>query len=132
MLDNFKRQRNIQLVIIAAALALVARSAQLQIFDPSYRKAADATTIHRLTAYPSRGLVFDRNGKLIVNNNAMYDLMVTYNQINKQMDTTRFCAMLGISKDEFKQNIRKDWSSGRFSRNVPFVFMKKISSPTPY
>jgi penicillin-binding protein 2 len=126
MLDTFKRQRNIQIVIIAASLGLILRAAQLQLFDRSYQRSAEATTIHRLTAYPSRGLVFDRNNKLIVNNNAMYDLMVTYNQIDPKMDTMRFCGMLGIEKADFIQNLRKDWKSGRFSKNVPFVFLKKI------
>ena len=124
MLDTFKRQRNIQIVIIAASLGLILRAAQLQLFDRSYQRSAEATTIHRLTAYPSRGLVFDRNNKLIVNNNAMYDLMVTYNQIDPKMDTMRFCGMLGIEKADFIQNLRKDWKSGRFSKNVPFVFLK--------
>lgn len=130
MVESFKRQRDIQVVIVLAAAALVIRALQLQVIDDSYRRAADATAIHRMTAYPSRGLVFDRNNKLIVNNNAMYDLMVTYNQIDPKMDTTRFCQMLGITRDEFKQNLRKDWSSGRFSKNVPFVFLKKITTQT--
>lgn len=126
MLDTFKRQRNIQIVIIAASLGLVLRAAQLQLFDRSYQRSAEATTVHRLTAYPSRGLVFDRNGKLIVNNNAMYDLMVTYSQVDPKMDTMRFCGMLGIAKSDFTQNLQKDWKTGRFSKNVPYVFLKKI------
>lgn len=130
MLETFKRQRSIQMVILVAAMGLALRAAQLQIFDSSYRRAADATAIHRMTVYPSRGLVFDRNNKLIVNNNAMYDLMVTYSQINPKMDTTRFCSMLGITKDEFKTALRKDWSSGKFSKKVPFVFLKKIPVET--
>jgi penicillin-binding protein 2 len=130
MLDTFKRQRDIQIVVILAAAVLVFRAFQLQVFDSSYQRAADATAIHRMTAYPSRGLVFDRNNKLIVNNNAMYDLMVTYSQIDRSMDTTRFCQLLGITKDEFKINLRKDWSSGRYSKSVPFVFLKKIPTQT--
>ena len=130
MLETFKRQRNIQFVIMGAALALSLRAAQLQIFDSSYRKAADATAIHRMTIYPSRGLVFDRNSKLIVNNNAMYDLMVTYSQIDPKMDTARFCQLLNITRDEFKANLKKDWSSGKFSKKVPFVFLKKIPVET--
>lgn len=130
MVESFKRQRNIQLVILLAAIGLVLRAANLQIFDSSYRRAADATAIHRMTNYPSRGLVFDRTDKLIVNNNAMYDLMVTYSQIDPAMDTTRFCKLLGITKEDFKTALRKNWSSGRFSKNVPFVFLKKIPVET--
>jgi penicillin-binding protein 2 len=128
--SGLELQRHIQLMILICVGVLIVRAAQLQIFDSKYREDADATTIHRMTAYPSRGLVFDRNGKLIVNNNAMYDLMVTYNQISPKMDTTKFCALLGISRQEFKENLRKNWSSGKFSKNVPFVFLKKIPVET--
>jgi penicillin-binding protein 2 len=124
------RQRNIQLVIIFSALALIIQAARLQLFDASFRKRADATTIDNLTAYPSRGLVFDRKGKLIVNNNAMYDLMVTYNQIDSKMDTTKFCQLLEIKKEVFLENLKKDFRSGKFSRSVPFVFLKKIPVET--
>jgi penicillin-binding protein 2 len=46
------------------------------------------------------------------------------------MDTTKFCQLLNITKDEFKANLRKDWSSGKYSKNVPFVFLKKIERAT--
>ena len=125
------RQRNIQIVLIVSALALILKAAQLQLFDDSFRRRADATTIERLTVYPPRGLVFDRNGKLIVNNEATYDLMVTYNQVDlKNMDVAKFCQILGIAQADFKQNITKDWKSGKFSRSVPFVFLKKLSIET--
>lgn len=125
-----ERQRNIRLAFLIAAIVLLGKAAQIQLFDPSFRERADATTIDKLTAYPPRGLVFDRNGKLIVNNNAMYDLMVTYSQIDPKMDTTKLCTLLGISIDEFKQRLTKDWRSGKFSRKVPFVFYNKISVQT--
>jgi penicillin-binding protein 2 len=120
------RQYNIQLVVFFSALVLLFRAAQLQIFDTSYAKRADAITIDKLTAYPSRGLIFDRKGKLVVNNFATYDLMATYRQVSPTMDTLKFCNLLGITPSDFKEFLKKDWKSGRFSQSVPFVFMKKI------
>ena len=126
-----ERQRNIQWVIVACAVALTLKAAQLQLFDDSFRRKADATTIEKLTVYPPRGLVFDRNGKLIVNNEAMYDLMVTYNQVDfEHMDVPKFCGLLNITPDIFRLSIKKDWRSGKFSRSVPFVFLKKLSIET--
>jgi len=131
MLISRERQRNIQWVIVGCALALTLKAAQLQLFDDSFRRRADATTIEKLTVYPPRGLVFDRNGKLIVNNEAMYDLMVTYNQVDfEHMNVPKFCALLSISPEIFQQNLAKDWRSGKFSRSVPFVFLKKLSIET--
>ena len=127
MADQFHdRQRTIQIVILVSALFLTLKAAQIQLLDDSFRRRADATTIERLTAYPPRGLVYDRNGQLIVNNNAMYDLLVTYNQIDPDMDTSKFCRVLEITEKDFEAFLDKDWRSGKFSRSVPFVFMKKL------
>ena len=78
--------------------------------------------------YPSRGLIYDRDGELLVNNKAMFDLMVTYNQMDPEMDTVEFCQLLNITKEEFKEKLTKNWRSGRYSKRVPFPFLKKISS----
>jgi len=131
MADIFReRQRTIQIVMLACAVVLLGKAAQIQLFDDSLSRRADATTIHKMTAYPPRGLVYDRNDTLIINNNAMYDLMVTYNQIDPGMDTSKLCNLLGIAKDDFRTFLKKDWRSGKFSRSVPFVFMKKLSTIT--
>lgn len=130
MKSNIDRQQNIQLVFLVCALVLIAKAAQLQIFDDSFRRRADATTIENLTVYPPRGLVYDRNGLLIINNEATYDLMVTYNQVTKTMNVAKFCGILGITESDFKQYLTKDWRSGKFSRSVPFVFLKKLAPQT--
>ncbi len=126
--DVFRpRQQTIQLVFFSAALLLVGRAAQLQLFSSQYRLQADATTIDQTTVYPSRGQIFDRKGNLLVNNEAVYDLMVTYNQISPKMDTARFCELTGITREQFLENLNKNWASGRYSKAVPFVFLKKMS-----
>jgi len=131
MNKGFDRQRTIQLVFIACASALLLKAAQLQIFDDSFRKRADATTIEKLTVYPPRGLVFDRKDRLIINNEATYDLMVTYNQVDfKDMNVPKFCGILSITEKDFNQFLTKDWRSGKYSKSVPFVFLKKLSYQT--
>jgi penicillin-binding protein 2 len=100
----------------------------LQVVDSEFRNKADATAIDKYTLYPSRGLIYDRNGQLLVYNDPMYDLLVTYNQIDPGMDTSKFCRLLGIDRREFEAALRKDWRSGRYSKSVPFVFMSKISA----
>ncbi|HAD14688.1 MAG TPA: penicillin-binding protein 2, partial [Saprospirales bacterium] len=128
MKNGIQRQRSIQIVFLVCALALVLQAANLQIFDGSYARLADATAIEELTVYPPRGIIYDRNGERIVNNEATFDLMVTYNQVDqKKMNVTKFCDILGITEADFKKNITKDWRSGKFSKSVPFVFLKKIS-----
>ncbi len=131
MVDKFReRQRTIQMVFLVSSLVLLLKAAQLQLFDDSLSRRAHATAIHRMTIYPPRGLIYDRNDSLLVTNNAVYDVMVTYNQISPKMDTLKFCRLLGITREEFEAALKKDWKSGKFSRSVPFVFMKKIPATT--
>ena len=110
----------IRITILIAASLLILKAAQIQLFDHSYQNRAESTTIEKNIIYPSRGLIYDRNSKLLVNNKAMYDLMVTYRQINPNMDTQKFCKLLGIDTTTFRQNLDKDWKSGRFSKSIPF------------
>lgn len=124
------RIRTIQLIFILCAFVLVIKAAQIQLFDTSFRIRADATAIEKHIIYPARGIIYDRNGKLLVNNDPMYDLMVTYNAIDPKMDTAKFCKLLGIDKKTFIENLDKDWKSKRFSKAIPFPFLKKISTYT--
>lgn len=120
------RFRLIQLVFVAAALALIFRLFFLQIIDTSYSDRARTTAVHKYIKYPSRGLIYDRDTSLLVNNEPVYDLMVTYNQVSPDMDTAYFCQLLEIDKAEFRERLNKNWRSKQFSQAVPFVFMSKL------
>ena len=127
--DRFKNRFQVILgVFVLATLVLLFKAMQLQVFDNPYRTQAANIAVDKITTYPSRGLIYDRNGKVIVYNNALYDLMVTYNQINPQMDTAKFCKLLGIDKATFKKKLNKNWSSGRYSKRKAFIFLDKISA----
>lgn len=131
MSDALKgRQQVIKAIFILAALALTGKAMQLQLFDKEFREKAGAAAVVRNPVYPARGLIYDREGRLLIHNNPIYDLMVTYNQVKPGMDTAKFCELLGITPEYFREALRKDWSSGRFSKSVPFIFMSKISPET--
>ncbi len=120
----------IRLLFLLSAGLLLFKIAQIQLFDTSYEKRAKATAVDNYTLYPSRGLLYDRNGKLLINNNPMYDLRVTYNQLDPNMDTLKLCQLLGIDRKEFKERINKDFRDIRYSKKIPFNFISKISSQT--
>ena len=124
--DLYNNRRTVIIAFFAlACLVLVVKAFFLQVVDSTYRERA--TGIDKYTVYPSRGLVYDRNDKLLVYNDPIYDLMVTVSQMDSKMDTLKFCRLLGIEKADFKERLNKDFRSGRFSRAVPFVFLSKIS-----
>lgn len=129
MSDSLRnRQQIIQIVFIISAVVLIGKAMQLQLIDPTFKNMADAMAIQKYTVYPARGLIYDRNEKLLIYNTPTYDLMVTYNQIKREsFDTTKFCQLLNIDKTFFEENIEKNWRDPRFSRVVPFVFMSKLS-----
>jgi penicillin-binding protein 2 len=126
--SNRNRPFTIQLVFVLAALLLILKALQLQVLDPTYRDNGDAAAIQNQTIYPARGLMYDRNRKLLIYNTPAYDIMLTYNQVDwTKFDTTKFCNLLGITRNYFIQNAAKDWTDQRYSKNVPFAFMSKVS-----
>ncbi len=128
---NQERSFYIKLLFTLAGGLLLFKIAQIQIFDTSYEERANATAVDNYTLYPSRGLLYDRNDELLINNNPMYDLKVTYNQLDPKMDTLKLCSLLdSISIDDFKERIQKDFRNVRYSKRIPFTFMSKISSIT--
>ena len=73
-------------------LCLLIRLFIIQVVKDSYRLSADNNVLRYVTQYPARGLIYDRNGELIVFNQAAYDLMVIPAQTSK-IDTSGFCAV---------------------------------------
>lgn len=107
-------------------LLLVYKAAQLQVVETKYREQAARTTLDKKIRYPSRGLIYDRNKELLVVNTAIYDITATYKQVDPEMDTAAFCALLNIPIDTFATLLNKDWRSPRYHKSVPFTFLSKV------
>ncbi len=121
---------NKQTIIIAffliSAIALIGVAARLQLFNSKYKKRASQAAINKDIQYPSRGLIYDRNGKLLVYNNPLYDIKAVYRQVDPEMDTVKFCELLNIDKETFLKNINKNWRSVRYHKSVPYTFLSRI------
>ncbi len=124
------RLSSIQIFMVIGALVLVGKAFSLQLVNNAFRSRAQAIAIDKTTTYPSRGVLLDRNGKLMISNDPMYDLMVSYKLVDPNMDTTKFCDLLDIDRATFVKNLNKNWKDVRFAKSVPFVFLKKLSVPT--
>ena len=128
-MERHQQRGNIILVTLSlATLVLLITAARLQLADQSYHTQAESTTIGESVQYPARGLFKDRKGKLLVLNEPIYDLMVTANKVDPAMDTTKFCRLLQIEKDFFIERMQKDFTSVRYSKRVPFIFLSKLSA----
>lgn len=127
MKDAFiNRKYVIIALIVLASLSLLIRLFIIQVVKDSYRLSADNNVLRYVTQYPARGLIYDRKGKLIVYNQAAYDLMVVPAQTSK-IDTGGFCNMLGISTGLFREKMK---AAVNYSRRAPSVFLKQISNET--
>jgi penicillin-binding protein 2 len=113
-------------LVITAALFLVIKLFRIQIVEQSYRLSADNNVLRYVTQYPARGLIYDRNGKLIVFNQAAYDIMVVPTQ-TMRFDTAEFCNTLGITRAVFNDRMK---AAVTYSRKAPSVFLKQISDAT--
>ena len=92
-------------IVMTIVLVFIARLFYLQILNDEYKKHADSNAFLNKTIYPSRGVMYDRNGKLLVSNQPAYDVMICMRNV-KDLDTLAFCNSLGITRDFFDKRIK--------------------------
>ena len=128
MKDAFiNRKYVVMALILLAALGLIVRLFIIQVVKNTYRLSADNNVLRYVAQYPARGLIYDRNGKQIVYNQAAYDIMVVPAQTGKIVDTASFCDLLGISRELYLKQMK---AAINFSKRAPSLFLKQVSSET--
>ena len=110
------RRYVINAIFLVIALVFIIRIFFLQIIDKSNKSRADNNVFRYLTEFPARGLVYDRNGKPLLFNEATYDLMVIPHQMGKTFDTVGFCKLINNDIITFRKKIKSD-SGELFGRN---------------
>jgi penicillin-binding protein 2 len=100
---NQSRSRIIKILFAIAFFVIIAQLFYLQIIS-DYRSQADEQAILRKTIYPSRGIVFDRKRRAILDNALAYDLVVTPREL-KGIDTALFCKIMDIDTVAFRKKI---------------------------
>ena len=100
----------------------------IQVIDKSYEASAKNNALQKLTEYPPRGFIYDRNGKLLVFNEPSYDLIVTPKLV-KGCDTVALCEILEITKTEILKRKKKACQAPNSPRKQS-VFEKQMSNET--
>lgn len=111
-------------------IVYIIRLFTLQLMSDDYKKNADSNAFLKKIAYPSRGVIKDRNGKLLVYNQPSYDIMVVMNEAKNHLDTLEFCEALGITREEFDERMEtiKDRSKNPgYSRFTEQMFRSQLS-----
>lgn len=115
---------------IAIVLIYTLRLFTLQLLSDDYKKNADSNAFLKKIEFPSRGTIYDRNGKLMVYNQPAYDIMVVMNEARGHLDTLEFCSALGITKEEFitrMKDIKDRNKNPGYSRFTQQLFKSQLS-----
>ena len=118
------RKTAVQVVILLVALIFIGKLFYLQIVDNTYKELAAANSLQRVVDYPYRGVIYDRNGKIMVYNVPVYDIMVVPRELDKQMDTMALAQGLGIPLTYTREKLRE---ARMYSRVKPSPFLKQLS-----
>lgn len=112
------------------AAIFVTRLAYLQLLTDRYALNAANTSIKIDYIIPQRGVIFDRNGKILVGNQPSYEIAFTKALLKPDFDKAGFCRLLGITPWEFDRRIaeiEQGIKAKKFSKLQPVPFIKNIS-----
>lgn len=116
-------RRNTLLILIGSiSLLFVIRLFFLQVVQKNWKEAAANMSERQVVKYPSRGLVYDRNGNILVANTPVYDLMVVPEQFEVK-DSLAFAEMVGLSLTDFKNKLA---DCKKYSRKKASSLVKQI------
>lgn len=126
----YKRKYVIIGIFSTVVLIYIIRLFSLQVINDKYGIAADSNAFLRKTQYPPRGLMYDRNGELLVFNQPAYDVTIIVREMGQQpFDTIEFCKALSIDKtffDDRMAEIKNKQKNRGYSRYTPQIFMTQL------
>ena len=125
-----KRKYVIGGFLVLIALIYSIRLYDLQINDDRYKQSADSNAFLKKTQYPSRGLIYDRNGELVVFNQPAYDVMLVPRDVTG-FDTLDFCLTLNITRQELDRrfaDMRDKRKNPGYSSYTPQVLLRHLSA----
>ena len=118
------RQTTIAAIFVMVALVILGKLFYIQILNPDYKLSADNNVLRRITQYPARGTVYDRKQRLLVYNEAAYDIMVVPNEV-KPFDTAAFLELFGITREYLDEQLQ---AAKEFSSRKESLFLKQLST----
>ncbi len=123
---NEWRKEILQVVFVLVGIVFLIKLFSIQVLDSKYAELADSNAILRQVEYPFRGLIYDRNGKLIVYNTPEYDLEVIIKDV-KNFDSLKFCSVFQITIEELRKNFKTMKARKEYSPFKPTLFIDQLS-----
>jgi penicillin-binding protein 2 len=124
---NEGRREVLQIVIVLVAVVFLIKLFFIQVVDKKYAELANSNSILRQPEYPFRGLIYDRNNKLLVYNTPEFDLEIILKEV-KKFDSAKFCLVFGITRQELRQKFQELFRKREFSPAKPTLFIDQLST----
>ena len=101
---KLERPHKLLIGLGAVALILLGRLFSIQILDDRYKEDASNNSMVYEVIYPTRGIIYDRKGEILVGNKVAYDILVTPREV-QAFDTVLLAASLDISVDLIREKM---------------------------
>lgn len=115
--------------MVLFGVVIIGRLLYVQIITDEYREAAELNSRRKVVQYPSRGLVFDREGRLLVSNQPVYDIMIVPKEVH-EFDSLDFCRTVDIDMPTLRKlfaDVRTQIRRRRASIHKPTVLLRQLS-----
>ena len=119
----FNRKYIVQGLFIVVGLILLSTLFYIQIYSDKYFLSAKTNVLRPIYSFPARGVIYDRNDRILVQNELVYDLMAIPNDV-KEFDTIALCKIIDVDTGKFRKNFDK---ARRLSRYQPGIIEKQLS-----
>lgn len=113
--------------ILVIAVIYIVRLFNLQVLDDKYKDYADSNAFLRKAVYPSRGIIYDRDGRLVVYNQPAYDVMIIPRDVH-EFDSIDFCSTINITPAQLKKRFADMRNSPGYSSYSPQTLITHLSA----
>ncbi len=127
---KFTRENKLLIGLCVVAAILIIRLFSIQIIEDKYKMDAENNSMVYSTIYPTRGIINDRYGNILVGNKVAYDLLVTPREV-EEFDTLTFCKVLDVTP-EFVREKMAEYKKNRKRIGYQSVVMLKQIEPEAY
>jgi penicillin-binding protein 2 len=124
---NEGRREIVQVVFVLVGIVFLIKLFFVQVLDNKYAELADGNAILREVEYPFRGLIYDRNNKLIVYNTPEYDIQVVTKDV-RNFDSAKFCTVFNLSREELRVKFKEMKARKEYSPFKPTLFLNQLSN----
>ena len=103
-MESRPRHTKLLIGLVVAVLILLGRLFYIQIVDDRFKRDALNNSVVYETIYPPRGIIYDRNGEILVGNATSYDIVVTPREISS-LDTLGLAEVLEVEPDYIREKL---------------------------